>query len=80
MKNLKCVFDSLNLLFNFVLPCIATADKIFPYKHFRLRIYIKHNHNGVSIEDASLVGYDALLIGEWSPMSWRSTLPPSSEY
>jgi hypothetical protein len=62
------------------LPCTATADKTFPYKHFRLRIYIKHNHNDDSVEDASLLGYDALLIGEWYPMSWRSTLPPSSEY
>ena len=79
-EKFKCVFDSLHLLFNFVLPCIATADKTFPYKHFGFRIYIKHNHNGVSVEYGSLLGYDALLIHEWSPMSWRSTLAPSSEY
>ena len=79
-EKLKCVFDSQHLLFKYVLPCIATADKTFPYTRFRLRIYKKHNYSGVSIEDASLLGYDALLIGEWSPMFRRSTLPPSSEY
>ena len=40
---------------------------------------MRHNHNGVSVEDASLLRYDALLIGEWSLMLRRSTLPPSSE-
>jgi hypothetical protein len=76
-EKLKCDFNSLHLLFKFLLPRIAKADKTIPYKHISLRLYMKHNHN---VLHASLLGYDALVIGEWLPKFWRSMLPPPSEY